>query len=225
LKHIDDLNCQLDALCCNCQNANDANYLLHVLRELRQCASRVNEYSSSSNQFSTTMTLNSGTTITSSSSSNSAHNHQQMAEDNEIIELQNRLQFSSNVKPISLLGRNRHVIFSGVLLLQNETKTFVETWCLLLNDMMLFTLKNSFDNQLTVICEPLQLADIVDFRTNEERHDALIFIQQRPTLPYKIRYPNNTLQCAWQTIIDQRLKTWQKTILESSIESDDCDLS
>ena len=32
LNHIDNLAHQLDILCCTCESANDANYLLHVLK-------------------------------------------------------------------------------------------------------------------------------------------------------------------------------------------------
>ncbi|CAF0798578.1 unnamed protein product, partial [Didymodactylos carnosus] len=220
LKHIETLSKHLDSLCSNCQNPNDANYLLHVLKELRQCASRVSE-NSNVHQFSTTMTLNSAT----NSLSLTTIPIQQQSEDPEIIELQNRIQFASNIKPISLIGKNRHVIFSGVLLLQNETKTYIETWCLLLNDMLLFTSKNSLnDNVLQVICEPLLLSDIIDFRASEQLCDALIFLRQKPQLPYRIRYPNKCLQTVWQTILDQRLKYWQKSVLEDSVDSDDCQI-
>ena len=35
INHIDNLANQLDTLCCTCENANDANYLLHVLKGKR----------------------------------------------------------------------------------------------------------------------------------------------------------------------------------------------
>ncbi|CAF4223474.1 unnamed protein product, partial [Didymodactylos carnosus] len=221
LKHIETLSKHLDSLCSNCQNPNDANYLLHVLKELRQCASRVIE-NSNVNQFSTTMTLNSATNSLSSTMPTKQQQQQQQPEDAEIVELQNRLQFPPNIKPISLIGKNRHVIFSGVLLLQNETKTYIDTWCLLLNDMLLFTSKNSVDdNGLQVICEPLLLSDIIDFRASEQLCDTLIFLRQKPQSPYRIRYPNKCFQTVWQTILDQRLKHWQKSVLEDSVDSDD----
>ncbi|CAF5124297.1 unnamed protein product, partial [Rotaria magnacalcarata] len=53
LNHIDNLANQLDTLCCICENANDANYLLHVLKELRQC-SLYNESSTSQHHCTTT---------------------------------------------------------------------------------------------------------------------------------------------------------------------------
>lgn len=65
-------------------------------------------------------------------------------EDSDIIELQNRLQFTKGIQvrhrehtqfvnirlfllqPVVLTGRNRHIIFSGVLLLQDENKSYIE---------------------------------------------------------------------------------------------------
>ncbi|CAF2883451.1 unnamed protein product [Rotaria sp. Silwood2] len=217
LTHIDNLVNQLDTLCCTCENANDANYLLHVLKELRQCSLHVSSIESSTSQHhcTTTMSLNSANGISSSSSMNNSDN-------NDIIELQNRLQFSQNIQPILLTGHNRHVIFSGVLLLQNESKNYIETWTVLLNDMLLFTQRNAIDTRLKLVCNAILLSDIVDFRSSDERQDALIFLSNKPNLPYKIRYPSKCLQYAWQTILEQRLKTWQRSIHDesSSAESD-----
>ena len=36
LDHIDNLASQLDILCCTCEDGNDANYLLHVLKGKRK---------------------------------------------------------------------------------------------------------------------------------------------------------------------------------------------
>ncbi len=87
LNHIDNLANQLDTLCCTCENANDANYLLHVLKELRQCSLHVS--STSQNHCTTTMSLN---------SANGTSSLMNNTEDNEIIELQNRLQFTKNIQ-------------------------------------------------------------------------------------------------------------------------------
>jgi hypothetical protein len=115
INHIDNLANQLDILCCTCENGNDANYLLHVLKELRQCSLYYHELSIQNHHCTTTMTLNSGTSgITT------------YLEDEQIIDLQNRIQFEKNIPEIILTGRNRHVIFSGVVLLQNETKNYIE---------------------------------------------------------------------------------------------------
>jgi len=114
INHIDNLANQLDILCCTCENGNDANYLLHVLKELRQCSLHYHELSSQNHCTTTTMTLNSASGILIS------------AEDEQIIDLQNRLQFAKNIPEIILTGRNRHVIFSGVVLLQNENKNYIE---------------------------------------------------------------------------------------------------
>jgi len=51
----------------------------------------------------------------------------------------------------------------------------------------------------------------------------LIFLSNKPNMPYKIRYPSKCLQYAWQTILEQRLKTWQRSIHDES-ESADSDL-
>ncbi|CAF0840328.1 unnamed protein product [Rotaria sp. Silwood1] len=211
LNHIDNLANQLDTLCCTCENANDANYLLHVLKELRQC-SLYHESSTSQHHCTTTMTLNSASGITSSLINQS--------EDEQIIDLQNRLQFKKNIQPVTLTGRNRHVIFSGVLLLQNENKSYIETWAILLNDMLLFTQRNAIDTRLTLVCNAIPLSDIVDFRSSNEREDALIFVSNKPNIPYKIRYPSKCLQCAWQTILEQRLKNWQRSIHDESSSAD-----
>ncbi|CAM4745507.1 unnamed protein product [Rotaria magnacalcarata] len=211
LNHIDNLANQLDTLCCICENANDANYLLHVLKELRQC-SLYNESSTSQHHCTTTMTLNSASGITSSSMSQS--------EDDQIVDLQNRLQFRKHIQSVTVTGRNRHVIFSGVLLLQNENKNYTETWAILLNDMLLFTQRNAIDTRLTLVCNAILLTDIVDFRSSNERDDALLFVSNKPNIPYKIRYPSKCLQCAWQTILEQRLKTWQRSIHDESSSAD-----
>lgn len=94
LNHLDNLANQLDTLCCTCENANDANYLLHVLKELRQCSSHYESSSTSLSQHhcTTTMTLNSASRITSSMSNYS--------EDEQILELQSRLQAGKNT-PVS----------------------------------------------------------------------------------------------------------------------------
>ena len=172
LNHLENLANQLDILCSTCSNANDANYLLHVLKgkdrillrkkrttnsiELRQCLA-FQDSSASQHHCTTTMTLNSA-----SGTFSSAGN-----EDEQIVDLQSRLQ-SSRAK-IVLTGRNRHVIFSGVLLLQTENKNYIETWAILLNDMLLFTQRNATDTRLTLICEPIPLLEIVDFRSSAER--------------------------------------------------------
>jgi hypothetical protein len=72
-------------------------------------------------------------------------------------------------KEIILTGRNRHVIFSGVVLLQNENKNYIETWAILFNDILLFTQRNAIDTRLTLISEAILLSDIVDFRSSNER--------------------------------------------------------
>jgi len=74
-----------------------------------------------------------------------------------------------------LTGRNRHVIFSGVILLQNENKNYIEVWAILLNDMLLFTQRNAIDTRLTLIYEPILLMDIVDFRSSNERKSLFFF--------------------------------------------------
>ncbi|CAF3291930.1 unnamed protein product [Rotaria socialis] len=215
LTHIDNLVNQLDTLCCTCENANDANYLLHVLKELRQCSLHVSSIESSTSQHhcTTTMSLNSANGISSSSSMNNS-------EDSDIIELQNRLHFTPNIQPVILTGHNRHIIFSGVLLLQNENKNYIETWSVLLNDMLLFTQRNAIDTRLKLVCNAILLSDIVDFRSSDERQDALIFLSDKPNIPYKIRYPSKCLQYAWQTILEQRLKTWQRSIHDESSSAD-----
>jgi len=172
------------------------------MKELRQCL--VNNETISQN----TMTLNSVSGITSN-----------QTEDEQIIDLQNRIQNGKNI-PVTLTGRNRHVIFSGVLLLQNESKNYIETWAILLNDMILFTQRNAIDTRLTLICEPILLTDIVDFRSSNEREDALVFVSTKPNIPYKIRYPSKCLQCAWQTILEQRLQNWQRSIHDESSSAD-----
>ena len=50
--------------------------------------------------------------------------------------------------------------------------------------------------------------------------DALMFLSNKPTMPYKIRYPSKCLQYAWQTILEQRLKTWQRSIHDESSSAD-----
>ncbi len=87
INHIENLANQLDILCCTCENGNDANYLLHVLKELRQCSLNLHESSSNQNHCTTTMTLNSVNGTTS-----------YQIEDEQIMDLQNRLQFAKNVQ-------------------------------------------------------------------------------------------------------------------------------
>jgi len=108
------------------------------------------------------------------------------------------------------------LFFSGVLLLQNENKNYIEIWTVLLNDMILFTQRNAIDTRLTLVCNAILLSDIVDFRSSDERQDALIFVSNKPNMPYKIRYPSKCLQYAWQTILEQRLKNWQRSIHDES---------
>lgn len=104
--------------------------------------------------------------------------------------------------------------------------------------MLLFTQRNAIDTRLTLISEAIFLNDIVDFRSSNERkwslqensfdwirlfcigEDALIFVSNKPNVPYKIRYPSQCLQCAWQTILEQRLKTWQRSIHDESSSAD-----
>jgi hypothetical protein len=50
--------------------------------------------------------------------------------------------------------------------------------------------------------------------------DSLIFLSNKPNMPYKIRYPSKCLQYAWQTILEQRLKTWQRSIHDESSSAD-----
>ncbi|CAF1231960.1 unnamed protein product [Adineta ricciae] len=219
LNHIDNLANQLDVLCCSCENANDANYLLHVLKELRQCSLHVSS-SSSSSSSSTSTSHNHCTTTMSLNSASGTSSLMNNTEDSDIIELQNRLQFTKSIQPVVLTGRNRHIIFSGVLLLQNENKNYIETWAVLLNDMLLLTQRNTTDTRLTLVCNAIYLNDIVDFRSSDERQDALIFLSDKPTMPYKIRYPSKCLQYAWQTILEQRLKTWQRSIHDETSSAD-----
>ena len=69
---------------------NDANYLLHVLKELRQCSLNHEITTTSQHHCTTTMTLNSASGMTSSLINQS--------EDEQILDLQNRLQFAKNVQ-------------------------------------------------------------------------------------------------------------------------------
>ena len=116
--------------------------------------------------------------------------------------------------------------------------SFFKTWAILLNDLLLLTQRNAIDTRLTLICDAIPLADIVDFRSSNDRtysnmnverdvsipddlgEDALIFVSNKPNIPYKIRYPSKCLQCAWQTILEQRLKTWQRSIHDESSSAD-----
>ncbi len=102
LNHIDNLANQLDTLCCTCENANDANYLLHVLKELRQCSSHHESSVISQHHCTTTMTLNSASRITSSLSNYS--------EDEQIIDLQKRLQFANNIQ----VKIRKYILFSFI---------------------------------------------------------------------------------------------------------------
>ncbi len=106
--------------------------------------------------------------------------------------------------------------------------------------MLLLTQRNAIDTRLTLVSNAILLSDIVDFRSSDERmlsliflkkyelkifwigQDALIFLSDKPNMPYKIRYPSKCLQYAWQTILEQRLKTWQRSIHDesSSVDSD-----
>ena len=86
LNHMENLANQLDILCCTCDNGNDANYLLHVLKELRQCL--LNQ-DSNPHHCTTTMTLNSASGMTSSVMNQS--------EDEQILDLQSRLQCPANL--------------------------------------------------------------------------------------------------------------------------------
>src|SRR5262249_30336999 len=90
LNHLENLANQLDILCCTCTNGHDANYLFHVLKELRQCS--LNHQSIlSQHHCTTTMTLNSASGITS------------ITEDEQILDLQNRLQFAPNIQVCYIL--------------------------------------------------------------------------------------------------------------------------
>ncbi|CAF3723126.1 unnamed protein product [Rotaria magnacalcarata] len=86
--------------------------------------------------------------------------------------------------------------------------------------MLLFTQRNAIDTRLKLVCNAILLNDIVDFRSSDERQDALIFLSNKPNIPYKIRYPSKCLQYAWQTILEQRLKTWQRSIHDESSSAD-----
>ena len=105
--------------------------------------------------------------------------------------------------------------------------------------MLLLTQRNTTDTRLTLVCNAIYLNDIVDFRSSDERmlfredvlivfssncfligQDALIFLSDKPTLPYKIRYPSKCLQYAWRTILEQRLKTWQRSIHDETSSAD-----
>jgi hypothetical protein len=92
LDHIHNLDSQIDRLYVKCRNPNDANYLLHVLKQLRDCPSSYESSSASLSQqhCTTTMTLNSASRITSSMSS--------YTEDEQILDLQNRLQAGKNTQ-------------------------------------------------------------------------------------------------------------------------------
>ena len=99
LNHMENLANQLDILCCTCENGNDANYLLHVLKELRQCL--LTHESNSHHHCTTTMTLNSATGMTSS-----LMNH---SEDEQILDLQSRLQCPANL-PVRNQRRDLEII-------------------------------------------------------------------------------------------------------------------
>ena len=87
LNYIENLVNQLDLLCCTCEFPTDANYLLHVLKELRQCSLHISSIESSTSQNHCTTTMSLGL----SSLMNNT-------EDHEIIELQNRLQFTKDIQ-------------------------------------------------------------------------------------------------------------------------------
>ena len=45
----------------------------------------------------------------------------------------------------------------------------LQTWAVLLNDMLLFTQRNAIDTRLNLVCNAIPLTDIVDFRSSDER--------------------------------------------------------
>ena len=47
-----------------------------------------------------------------------------------------------------------------------------------------------------------------------------MFLSNQPNMPYKIRYPSKCLQYVWQTILEQRLKAWQRSIHDESSSAD-----
>lgn len=100
LDHIENLANQLDILCSICENGNDANYLLHVLKELRQCSLNQEIISTSQHHCTTTMTLNSASGMTTL-----------QTEDEQILDLQSRLQFAQDIQVKFRISKIQFMIY------------------------------------------------------------------------------------------------------------------
>ena len=77
----------------------------------------------------------------------------------DLVELEQRIQFPSNVKPSRVAVPGRHIVFSGEVEFIINWK-WVNATVFLTNDIMMITQKEA-DGHITIIAEPINLKDIM----------------------------------------------------------------
>ncbi|XP_064650211.1 uncharacterized protein LOC135501812 isoform X2 [Lineus longissimus] len=181
---------------------HDFSFIEEVVQELRKCCTAISYSSPSSGQGSPSYisTSTSRSTTTSSLVSSSSC-------DSEIVDLQNRVSFSEDVKTIPLVIPNRHFIYSSGLK-QMQLKGQRKIFMLLFTDILLIAEQDT-PNNFIIVEEPVYLTDIVfqDFSRPNVNEFQVIWKVNDSYQSMVLKVPCIEQKHTWKALLQQRLET------------------
>ncbi|XP_052222379.1 uncharacterized protein LOC127838592 isoform X1 [Dreissena polymorpha] len=214
-------------------DSSDYNCLKQVVEGLQGCAGNISNYSCErvesvsslasrsskhSSQHTCSMKSRSSTaSVSSGSSRGQGHSIQTCRSvDTEVMKIQDRLVFPSNVPVFQLCQDDRHVLYSGEMF-QWEGRQWRKILLFLFTDMLLQTVPES-DGFLRVIGEPTMLRDVVAMDA-QRQHATEFVLYCSPTkhtgghaqttmdrnAKLNFRAPATEQKYAWKSLIEQRV--------------------
>ncbi|WAR30627.1 RGS3-like protein [Mya arenaria] len=206
-------------------NSPDYNSLKQITEGLQECTTNITNYScervesvsslasrdSRGQSFTGSMRSRSSTTTCSSGSSRGPTFSAPRPVNTEVMKIQDRLVFSSNVPVFQLCADERHLLFSSDMFWW-EGRQWHKILVFLFTDLLLLTAQEP-DGFLRVLREPTPLRDIaaMDAQRSHSTEFVLYTSPNQPgaTLSGKsrlgFRAPSTEQKCAWKSLIEQRV--------------------
>ncbi|XP_045191341.2 uncharacterized protein LOC123548240 [Mercenaria mercenaria] len=222
-------------------DSSDYNSLKELVEVLQECSTNITNYScervesltsltsrDSKVSFTASMKSRSSSTSCSSASSKGQGHLLQTSKgvDHEVMKIQDRLVFPSNVPVFQLCQDDRHLIFSGEMF-KREGQQWMKIHVYLFTDLILQTVKES-DGYLKVIQEPTMLRDIAAM-DSQRQHSTDFVLYCNPRLQdsrhsgkrkLNFRAPSTEQKMAWKSLVEQRVFAVRGTMDYYSSTSD-----
>ncbi|KAJ8300366.1 hypothetical protein KUTeg_021885 [Tegillarca granosa] len=224
IKHINDLYLVLkDIFTSTQEGSQDYKGLKQVVEGLQECITNINNYSCTSQAKSWSSSSSSHKHQRSSASSNSSssgESHDSMSRkskvpkscslqtvrsiDSEVLKIQDRLVFTSNVPVFQLCEEERHLIYAGDLF-KWEGKQWCKLYVMLFSDILLET-ESDRDGHLQVVREPVFLKDVNATEFVMHCFKSGILTSGPPEME-KILYraPSTELKYTWKSLLEQKV--------------------